>query len=361
MYRVMIVDDMDIIRLELRRLPVWGGKSGFYIFQEAKSGEDALNKLFEEPADVVITDIKMPKIDGIELLEQIIENKLCSCVVLMSDFSEFAYARQGIKLGAFDYLVKPVTEEDLNSLLERACEFLSNRKREIEHLKRLETALEEKNDENFSREDILHVTGFIQNGDIRAIDAVSHLSGRIISAMDSDVTKAEGALKKLFQKILDELINDNSWLTKFMDNSTLNDTEAYQLNISHARACIKDKIEKITLIFNRLQYGFKDRDITWQACRHVLENIDRNVSLKTVAEHMFMNKTYFSEVFKQKTGIAFIEYLTMVKMERAKVLLSSNCMKTYEVAEKIGFKDVEYFSRVFKKYTGLSPAKFRQN
>lgn len=362
MFKVMIVDDMDIIRMELKRFPSWGEKTGFYISEEAKNGADALEKLNKDSVDMVITDIKMPKIDGIELLEQLIEKNYCSCVVLMSDFSEFSYARQGIILGAFDYLVKPVKEEDLNNLLQRAEDFLNNRKKEIERVKRLETALGEKTENFFNDEDISFMIDIIQSRDIHTIDSVMHFIERIIANLDFDIVKVEVAMRKGLPQVLSRLIDKNGWLEKFVDFAALNKDMIYKFNdIASIKTFIRAEVHRITDIFTRFQYGYKEKGIEWQVCCYVLDNIDGDISLKTVADNLFMNKTYISEVFKQKTGISFIEYLTMVKMERAKILISLNNLKTYEIAEKIGYKDAEYFSKVFKKYTGMSPIKYKMN
>ncbi|HNU80766.1 MAG TPA: response regulator, partial [Bacillota bacterium] len=77
MLRIMIVDDVDIVRKELKRLKLWGDKTGFVISGEACNGHEALEKLEESKFDMVITDIRMPKVDGMELLKEITRRKLC--------------------------------------------------------------------------------------------------------------------------------------------------------------------------------------------------------------------------------------------------------------------------------------------
>jgi two-component system response regulator YesN len=102
-------------------------------------------------------------------------------------------------------------------------------------------------------------------------------------------------------------------------------------------------------------------EIVNQVCNYVLENIDAEISLGIVADKMFMNKTYISESFKQKTGIGFVEYIKTAKMARAKRLITEGNHKIYEIAANLGYKDIEYFSRQFKKYNGITPAEYRQN
>ena len=148
MFNVLLVDDMDIVRLELKRLSLWGEKSGFVIAGEARNGHEALLTLEKNKFDMVITDIRMPKIDGIELLKNIVEKSMCHCVVLLSDFSEFSYARQGIILGAFDYMSKPICETEVEKMLERAKQFIEQRQQDAEHVRALEQALEKKSEKD---------------------------------------------------------------------------------------------------------------------------------------------------------------------------------------------------------------------
>lgn len=95
-----------------------------------------------------------------------------------------------------------------------------------------------------------------------------------------------------------------------------------------------------------------------------VEYIDTNyanekMSLQDVCRHVLMSTSYFSLVFKQHTGETFIEYLTGVRVAKAKELLHNSTMKLYEIAEKVGYKDPNYFSILFKKHTGITPKDYR--
>lgn len=361
MLRVMVVDDMDIVRLELKRLKLWGESSGFIIAGEARNGEEALQKLQSCQADLVITDIKMPKIDGIELLRCIVEQNTCPCVVLLSDFSEFSYARQGIILGAFDYMAKPVDENELDRLLKRAKEFITNKRQEEERVKKLEEAFEEKINETFQLQDVQQLIELIQNRSADTVDTVIHLVERMGASLNYDLLKMEDVLVKGFSQVFEGLLEKNSWLEKFVDSSHLLHLATSNFSrFEDVKIFIVLEIKKIIYILNTLQYGIQEKGIEWQVCNYVLENIDSELSLKIIADRLYMNKTYMSEVFRQRTGVSFIEYLTRVKMERAKLILAAENLKAYEIAEKLGFRDAEYFSKIFKKYTGMSPTDYRQ-
>lgn len=360
MFKVMIVDDMDIVRLEVKRLNVWGENSGFVIADEAKNGEDALQKLEKNPVDLVITDIKMPKIDGIELLRHIVEKKLCPCVVLLSDFSEFNYAKQGIILGAFDYVSKPASIEELSSLLQRARQFLQNRQEELDRIKKLEETAEEKLEMLFPSNDVSSLIELIECCNTQLTEA-TRIVDVICSTLSYDPVRIQVILKNGTSQIVDGLIDRNPWLQKFLNAAEYRNLNFYKLNeFNDMKNLFEKYIQALASVFTTLRCGIYEKGIADDVCRYILNNIDTELSLSIVAEKLYLNKNYVSEAFKQKTGMSFVEYLTLVKMERAKILISVDGLKTYQAAEALSFNDTEYFSRIFRKYAGMSPTEFRQ-
>ena len=362
MYKVMLVDDMDIVRLELRRLPVWGEETGFIIAEEARNGEEALKKLSKCHIDLVITDIKMPKVDGLELLKSIVAENLCPCVVLLSDFSEFSYARQGIVHGAFDFLSKPANVNELSALLSRAYSYINTKRRESERVRKLEEVFDQKTEASFQEDDIQKLIQHIQSRHSESEAVVRHILHRIAAYLDYDTMKFEMAVKKAIPLVFEGLCIENPWLRKFFYEPSLTDIsdqkfENYEQIIDYVMLKLKD----LALIFNSFQLGFQDKGIVWTVCNYVLDNIDNSVSLQMVAENLFINRTYLSEVFKQKTGISFLDYITIVKMERAKILLRASEIKPYEVADILGYKDSEYFAKIFRKYIGKTITEYRRN
>ena len=87
---------------------------------------------------------------------------------------------------------------------------------------------------------------------------------------------------------------------------------------------------------------------------------DSNVTLHDVADHVALSNNHFCTVFSQEMGVTFTEYLTGVRMSKAKEMLTSTAMRTSDVAYAVGYNDPHYFSYLFKKHTGLSPRDFRR-
>lgn len=97
-----------------------------------------------------------------------------------------------------------------------------------------------------------------------------------------------------------------------------------------------------------------------KAMAYIHKNYHLDLSLDDVAGSIRMGSSYFSTYFKQETGSTFIEYLTALRLEKAKQLMSNADLKLYEIAVQVGYQDVKYFSRVFKKVTGVPPVEYRQ-
>jgi two-component system response regulator YesN len=359
MIQVLIVDDMDIVRIELKRLKLWE-KNGFIISDEAKNGQEALEKLGKSSFDMVITDIRMPKVDGIELLKSITVKKLCPCVILCSDHSEFTYARQGLVLGAFDYMVKPVVEEELDKLLNRAKEFILDKRQEQQKIMQLEKKLEEKVDVFFPQAEVDQLIGAINAGDARGVEYAANIVDISCTSMERDIIKVKSLLNSIMYQIRNRTMESNKWLGKFIDADKMG---AIDFTRANEEASIKSvfvsEVRRMVNLLGRLKCLSHGSIMIEQVCSFVLENVDEEISLSSVAEALFINKSYISGNFKQKTGRAFIEYLTDVKMERAKKLIRDGNIKIYEIGELLGFRDIEYFSKVFKKCTGSSPTEYR--
>ncbi len=123
MYKILLVDDDKALRFVYSRYKAWH-ECGFEIAAEAGNGRQALEILEQEQFDLLMTDIRMPFVDGISLLKEIKSRKIEIFTILVSSYNEFEYARQGLILGASDFVVKPMTEQTLSEVLERAAIYL---------------------------------------------------------------------------------------------------------------------------------------------------------------------------------------------------------------------------------------------
>jgi len=114
-------------------------------------------------------------------------------------------------------------------------------------------------------------------------------------------------------------------------------------------------------IFNRTEERYSSNRKINEIMRYVHENYsDSELSIQSVADHVYLSQSYISAFFKKETGKTLNEYITEVRMEKAKKLLLDVRIKQYEVAMKVGIPDANYFSTLFKKYTGSTPTEYRE-
>lgn len=118
---VLLVDDEPWILIGLKNLIDWE-KEGFQIIGEASDGEKAWDKITCMEPDLIVSDIRMPHLNGLSLLERLRKNGITTSVVFISGYSEFEYARQSLRLGCSDYLVKPVEPRELRQALQKVKE-----------------------------------------------------------------------------------------------------------------------------------------------------------------------------------------------------------------------------------------------
>ncbi len=122
--------------------------------------------------------------------------------------------------------------------------------------------------------------------------------------------------------------------------------------MSELIATIADSLE-----WNRQQKHNRTLD---KAIAYIRANYAKDLSLEDVAAHVRMSGSYFSAYFKQETGDTFIEYLTRFRIEKAKSLMMNAELRLYEICQLVGYQDVKYFSRLFKRNVGVTPAEYRQ-
>lgn len=126
MYRVLIVDDEKAVRQGLSKLILWE-EYGFTVAGSAASGRQALERIHTAPFDLVLTDVRMPGIDGIQLIEALRQEHFPGEIIILSAFPEFEYARRAIESGVSHYLLKPINDHLLVKALERVRGVLASR------------------------------------------------------------------------------------------------------------------------------------------------------------------------------------------------------------------------------------------
>jgi two-component system, response regulator YesN len=130
-------------------------------------------------------------------------------------------------------------------------------------------------------------------------------------------------------------------------------------NFRVLREHLSDWMQKIFISLDQINTK-EQSDPVKTSKQWILDNLGENITIEKIAREIPMNPTYFCEYFKNQTGETVLDYVTKTRIETAKKLLLTTDLKIYDIAEKVGYTDTKYFSKLFKKYFGEVPSKYKE-
>ena len=363
MYKVFFADDEAAIRSGIRSNMNWES-SGFTLAGEAPDGELALSLMQDIAPDILITDVKMPFMDGLELARLTKLTMPWVKIIILSGHDEFEYARRAITVGVEEYLLKPVTSAKL-----------------FETLNRIARKIEEENErERKERDRLLNMADLSMSGLIPVTSAngaptlerLRYASKQEIPALldgylgkfDKTVVHSLIFMNYMLMdmistasKVVEELKGDpRRVLSGYTDAATLREAVS---NAEAARRIMHSILER-AIDFRDTVTTPAYSDSIRKAREYIRENYrEQGLSLNAVAAVVNVSPNHFSTIFARETGETFINYVTRIRMEKAKNLLKTTKLRTADVAYDAGYSDSHYFSYVFKKNVGVSPREFR--
>ncbi|WP_121611299.1 response regulator transcription factor [Mesobacillus foraminis] len=367
MYKVVIVDDDRIIRKGLATVVPWE-KHGFQLVGEAADGEQGLELIERENPHIVVSDIKMPFLDGLEMAKEIRKKNNRTKIILLTGYEDFKYAHEAIKVRAFDYLLKPVETESLLEKVKQASrewedEYLREKQIsegsqaiEKEFLKKLSNPLSGAIEVPRFEEECIpliklglseKVSGYLEN-------TQNNLMSKDISLED---------VKLMAIGLMSLIIHESSKWAKTWDHSRFIDVQNEIMSMETITE-IFETLEKMAVDLAAFVNGLnknQKHSLVDKAIDYIKQNYhNEDLSLQTVAEKVHVSPAYLSNLFKVEKGFNFGEFLLETRMKAAMEIFRQRDFKTYEVAEQVGYANPQYFSSSFKKYTGYSPAEFKK-
>lgn len=357
MYRVLIVDDDKTVRYMLKRYKKWESH-GLSIADEAGDGKEALIKLAASRFDLLLTDIKMPGMDGIELLKELKIMRWDICVVFLSTHSDFNYAKQGIRFGVFDYMTKPIDDEILGETLHRVKSYLDDKRTKYSQNQNEKRRMDESLRLYYPRSSQKKLTSLLLSGSSEAIEEAKQILTEVTSIVGSDIFMLGRLLENLVLEISDGIHVLFSWLDK-IEGAVFEETMPSIGSGDDIQIWFLDCVNRMLEMIRKYELHQSD-GIVRKTIDYVMGHVEENIKLETVARDINVSKDYVGKLFKQKTGINFHDYVARVKMEHAKYLMRTGIYKTYEISDMLGYRTPDYFTRLFKNYTGFTPIDFRR-
>lgn len=339
MKQILIVDDEPMIRAGLTKLIKQYAADAEVA--AAPNGTAALSLIHQSRPDLVMTDIRMPKMDGLELCRQIDSLKSAIRTVVISGYSDFAYAQKCLTYGVKEYLLKPVTEVELYPVLDRLLQQPMAAEPAValsitayeDWLVQMEAAL--------WTMDMGAVSSLIERW--RKEELCGMLRGERLQQA------VEGGLRVLVRKL------NARELCRFAEPDTVKEPAGPE----EAADLLSEGVYRLHRQLAEWRGG-NQRNVFEEAKSFIDRNITEELSLEAVAERVGLAPTYFSYVFKKMTNETFVQYRMKKRIELAKRLLELPHYKIVDVGMEIGYHNYPHFSKIFKKMTGITPTEYRQ-
>lgn len=479
MYNIIVVDDEKLIGKGLKSF-FEKGDTGFVVIESFEDGLDALEYLRKnhDKVDVVITDIKMVELSGLDLVKIIHKEKMDIITILLSGYKEFEYARLALNYGVYSYLLKPVKFKELDELFLNLKKTLDEKKQNKTHklnelqslitgqfLVEIDAGIYCDNKQLYKRAQELHFPNdFLQSycvyvkiqRDLHIVEheqkwkyGIDRLEQAVINAINNEyincyIVQSDAEFMSLFilpvvyktetnldnwKKDVNEMITYSfESLHKMFDvDIKVIDITFFDSIIAFAKqAYISPKIEQLDkirqlLIANMMEtdpelitvtlrslvnkiskFGekqiveiltefciilksFLNKNVTVPiencceidkannsnessvdnniliecAINYIKNNYQRDISLSDVAAQVYLSPVYFGRIFKIYTGENFTDYLIKIRLEKATELLNTTNLKICEVGKMVGYSNIKYFIRLFKKRLGQTPGKYK--
>lgn len=353
MYQFIIVDDEEIIRQGLAKSFDWFSM-GFELVGQFEDGKDAVGFLDQHPVDVVLTDVRMYEMSGIELAGYIFENHPQTKVVILSGYREFEYARQAMSYGVCDYILKPVSREELYQVFLRLRELLDK-----------------------SEEKMRTTLPFDHYGD-KSYEEILACGAKLVAAvMAGNTTEVyrlheewfllleNAPLELLFfviSNVIEEIYLRFSQMGISLDEELQKDKVFSQLadiSIADLFSVTGQTLVRFCHFLSEKKEGSEESMIV-RAKQYIENHLSENFSIDDVAKSVFLSSSYFSREFKSHTGRNVIDYIIDQRMKKAMELLKEGKYSANEISAMVGYGDTKYFYRSFKKHTGFTVRQYQK-
>lgn len=390
-WKILIADDEPKIR---RGLHAQIDRLGLpcEVCAEAEDGEIALEAAERLRPDILLVDINMPFVNGLDFIEALRRTRADARVILITGYEEFEYARRALELDVHAYLLKPINVEELRRAVETAIDQLEVSRQRNRHF---EWAIAQiGNRREFLREEFLRdaVSGRLEADEIREFRVYfdfpepERMMLMLISARSS-AAREKPWQHTLRQYALQDALQEGPELRYrclFSDdrgNVLLLYDAPPELDARLAEAVhaalggelgltVQLETEPVTSL-TRIAEAYDsamERMLSSAQLSPIVEGAkayiaahhsDPDLSLMEVAEALNVHPAYLSRTMKQELGMPFAKYLTNVRIGKAVQLMRDPSIRIWKVAEMVGYSGGNYFSAAFKKVLGASPADYR--
>lgn len=347
--RMIVVDDEALFRQGLIHL-VRNNPLGWEVVGEAADGEEAIQAVHSCTPDLIITDINMPVMDGLDLAERIHESGLDIMIIILTGYREFEYAQRAIRYGAIEFLLKPFSLDEACQVLQKAHERYRRKQSDI----RIREQYSQVDRTERLREELTLLLLHHQFGSI-----MNRIEVLLEEASGMSLSQGKAEIHMLMKVMTDLLVQQLQPKESGGMDSTAPDPLLWIHTIPEVIAWARCKSEEWVDMLMRLTQEQQDHVVT-RVIQYIEMNYSSTCTLQAVATHVHVTPNYLSHLFKKETGQGFSQYVSKRRIDKAKLLLHSTRQSMADIAELTGFDNSSYFTTVFKQMTGISPREYRK-
>lgn len=392
-FKALVADDEYMIRRGIIRF--LKKYEDFEVVAEAEDGEVALELAKKHSIDVYFVDINMPFLNGLQFIEKIKEIHPKALVVIITGYDSFDYARTALRMGVFEYLLKPIMEDEFQEMIEAVREELIREKNENKYLEWAKNTLLQNRgylassflqkvlEGHFTAEEMRERFNYL-GVEIPEDFVVTVVRLEHQTAIDMKEEWTDDLLFFVAENVANEIFNQMDSL-----RSCQNDTgdlivlsrqvEGQEEQLQQYCDLLKSQVSVKCIAVQKAGTGIGNLVDAYQEAmaqieeevgissviQEVKDYVEQNYwrvdfSLPEAANYVNLSVPYMSKLFRKEAGMTFVDYLTSVRIRKSIDLFRNEKLKIYEIAEHVGYTTQHYFSTVFKKNLGVSPAEYRK-
>lgn len=373
---VIADDELDIV-LGLQKI-IGKYLPACEIVGTATNGVDGARVVRERNPDIVMTDIRMPQSDGLEMIGRLKDEGCQAKFIILSGYAEFEYAKKAIELGVKFFINKPVEEEELQSCVHKVMEEIERERKQTKQFNELmlkeiaEGGYDSKVHDHF----LVHTLSFPltqhrfvaalaeleETADLAAIEPISEILGtemavyshvqifryeeRSLGIIAADRDQVASSLAEALQRARERSENRLKIKLTVAVGGEYDSMHGIRHSVREALEALRSAIPK-------------KRDLIAEVKGYMAEHYGENITLAELAGRFFINPNYLGQLFKEKTGDTYLSVLLNIRMNKAKELLEKSDLKVYEICRTVGYADTGYFSKLFERMVGCTPSEYR--
>lgn len=389
---VLVADDEYIIRRGIIRF--LRKYEEMEVVAEAEDGEEALEEAKSQSIDVAFVDINMPFLNGLEFIREFKKIQPQALLVVITGYDEFEYAREALRLGVFEYMLKPLMEDSFDEMISAVIKELAEQKNTNQYLEWAKQMLKQNRKQMVEDMLIKWSEGHLSKEEVS--DRIRYMGMKLpddILVTYIHITKIETAevedgwnddlLYYAAQNIVNEVYNNLE--EGFICRNTMEDLllisdgkqedkkrecrenlESFLPVKVFIADCPAEGMDSVPEVYRGLQEEAQRQKGFSSTMKIVKKYIEENYmreefSMVEAADYVHLSPQHFSRMFRKEMQVTFVDYLTRVRIRKAIDLFYNEDLKMYEIAEQVGYATQHYFSNVFKKNVGVSPLEYRRS